>query len=93
MVKLRKGWGTDNGRQLKILGPRLGLLSRFAGHSVRPSGLIGYSFSFSQKVNGLTKMITSPGFAFALGLPQVFVIVTPSCKTRPVDRSIIFSHE
>jgi hypothetical protein len=59
----------------------------------RQHGRRGYSFSFSQKLSGLTKMITSPGFAVALAFPQVFGIVTPSCKTRLVGKSIILSHE
>jgi hypothetical protein len=40
-----------------------------------------YCFIFSHQLNGLTKMITSPGFGDAMALPQVFAVTTPCWRT------------
>lgn len=53
----------------------------FAGSPFRSANVNTYCFNFSQKLNGLTKMINSPGLGEAMGLPQVLAVTTP-CRTN-----------
>ena len=58
------------------------LLDRLSGYrlflpSKKTNGAKNYCFSFSHQLNGRTKMITSPDFAEAVALPQVFAVTIP----------------